>query len=62
VWNDLLPGIMSVGFSVCVFLYAWIADIHRIQRLNTLEPPQIDSLSEAEDAGVEPVFMARDAG
>jgi hypothetical protein len=44
VWNDLLPGIVSVGISVCVFLYAWVADIHRNQQLETMEPPQLAHL------------------
>jgi hypothetical protein len=46
--NDFLPGIVSVGFSVCVFLYAWLADIRRIQRLNAPEPPEMEPLSEIE--------------
>jgi hypothetical protein len=46
VFNDLLPGIVSVGFSVCVFLYAWISDIRQIQRLETMEPPETEPLFE----------------
>ena len=45
--NDLLPGIVSLGFSVCVFLYAWL-DIRRSQRLHPYESSQTDALPEIE--------------
>jgi hypothetical protein len=44
VINDLLPGIVSVGLCVCVFLYAWISDIRQIQRYETMEPPETEPL------------------
>jgi hypothetical protein len=44
VFNDLLPGIVSVGLSICVFLYAWISDVRQIQRLETMEPPETEPL------------------
>jgi hypothetical protein len=59
VWNEFLPGIVSVGISVCVFLYAWIADIRRIQRLDTPEAAEFNP--EIESVGVE-LSLARDVG
>jgi hypothetical protein len=32
--NDFLPAIVSVGILVGVFLFAWVSDVRRIQRLN----------------------------
>jgi hypothetical protein len=59
VWNEFLPGIVSVGISVCVFLYAWIADLRRIQCLDTLEAAEPNP--EIERIGVE-LSLARDVG
>ena len=60
MWNDFLPGIVSVGISVCVFLYAWISDIRRIQRLDSQEPPQIEPLFDIESTCAEPLSMSTD--
>ncbi len=35
--NDFLPAIVSVGIVVGVFLFAWISDVRRIQRLSAPE-------------------------
>ena len=35
--NDFLPAIVSVSILVSVFLFAWISDVRRIQRLNAPE-------------------------
>jgi hypothetical protein len=55
VWNDFLPGVVSIGFSVCVFLYAWISDIRRIQRLDALKPSELEPLSNVDAGGLEPL-------
>jgi hypothetical protein len=35
--NDFLPAIVSLGIVVGVFLFAWISDVRRIQRLSAPE-------------------------
>jgi hypothetical protein len=35
--NDFLPAIVSLSILVGVFLFAWISDVRRIQRLNAPE-------------------------
>jgi hypothetical protein len=35
--NDFLPAIVSLGIVVGAFLFAWISDVRRIQRLNAPE-------------------------
>jgi hypothetical protein len=45
--NDFLPSIVSIGLSLCVFLYAWL-DIRSIQRLHAAEPPHTETLAEIE--------------
>ena len=35
--NDFLPAIVSVSILVSVFLFAWISDVRRIQRLSAPE-------------------------
>jgi HAMP domain-containing protein len=32
--NDFLPAIVSLGILLGAFLFAWISDVRRIQRLN----------------------------
>jgi hypothetical protein len=48
VWNHLLPGIVSVGISVCVFLYGWVADLAERQRIENMDPAQIDLHADGE--------------
>jgi HAMP domain-containing protein len=35
--NAYLPAIVSLGILVGAFLFAWISDVRRIQRLSTPE-------------------------
>jgi hypothetical protein len=35
--NDFLPAIVSLGILVGAFLFAWISDVRRIQRLSAPE-------------------------
>jgi hypothetical protein len=57
--NDFLPAIVSVGILVGVFLFAWISDVRRIQRLNAPELMQTRVLSEIEsEESVEPLLMS----
>jgi hypothetical protein len=35
--NDYLPAIVSLGILIGAFLFAWISDVRRIQRLNAPE-------------------------
>ena len=35
--NDFLPAIVSLGIVVGAFLFAWISDVRRIQRLSAPE-------------------------
>jgi hypothetical protein len=35
--NDFLPAIVSLGILVGAFLFAWISDVRRIQRLGAPE-------------------------
>jgi hypothetical protein len=53
VLNDFLPAIVSVGILVGVFLFAWISDVRRIQRLNAPELVQSRVPSEIERYSVE---------
>jgi hypothetical protein len=56
--NDFLPAIVSVGILVSVFLFAWISDVRRIQRLNAPELMQTRVLFEIESESVEPFSMS----
>jgi hypothetical protein len=56
--NDFLPAIVSVGILAAVFLFAWISDVRRIQRLNAPELMQTRVLSEIENESVEPLLMS----
>jgi hypothetical protein len=56
--NDFLPAIVSAGILVGVFLFAWISDVRRIQRLNAPEPVQTRVPSEIESESVEPLSMS----
>jgi hypothetical protein len=56
--NDFLPAIVSVSILVSVFLFAWISDVRRIQRLNAPELMQTRVLSEIESESVEPLLMS----
>ena len=56
--NDFLPAIVSVGILVGVFLFAWISDVRRIQRLNAPELVQTRVSSEIESESVEPLSMS----
>jgi hypothetical protein len=58
VLNDFLPAIVSVGILVGVFLFAWISDVRRIQRLNAPELVQSRVPSEIESESVEPLSMS----
>jgi hypothetical protein len=53
VLNDFLPAIVSVGILVGVFLFAWISDVRRIQRLNAPELVQSRVPSEIKSYSVE---------
>ena len=55
--NDFLPAIVSVSILVSVFLFAWISDVRRIQRLNAPELMQTRVLSEIESESVEPLSI-----
>ena len=35
--NDFIPAIVSLGILVGAFLFAWISDVRRIQRLSVPE-------------------------
>jgi hypothetical protein len=56
--NDFLPAIVSVGTLVGVFLFAWISDLRRIQRLHAPELVQTRVPSEIEGERVEPLSMS----
>ena len=56
--NDFLPAIVSVGIVIGVFLFAWISDVRRIQRLNAPELMQTRVLSEIESESVEALSMS----
>jgi hypothetical protein len=56
--NDFLPAIVSVGILVGVFLFAWISDVRRIQRLNAPELMQTRVLFEIESESVESLSMS----
>jgi hypothetical protein len=56
--NDFLPAIVSVGIVIGVFLFAWISDVRRIQRLNALERMQTRVLSGIESESVEALSMS----
>lgn len=56
--NDFLPAIVSVSILVSVFLFAWISDVRRIQRLNAPELMQTRVLSEIESVSVEALSMS----
>jgi hypothetical protein len=56
--NDFLPAIVSVSILVSVFLFAWISDVRRIQRLNAPELMQTRVLSEIESESVEALSMS----
>ena len=55
---DFLPAIVSVSILVSVFLFAWISDVRRIQRLNAPELMQTRVLSETESVSVEALSMS----
>jgi hypothetical protein len=55
---DFLPAIVSVSILVSVFLFAWISDVRRIQRLNAPELMQTRVLSEIESESVEALSMS----
>ena len=55
---DFLPAIVSVSILVSVFLFAWISDVRRIQRLNAPELMQTRVLSEIERESVEALSMS----
>jgi hypothetical protein len=48
--NDFLPAIVSVGILGGVFLFGWISDVRRIQRLNA---PELDGSWVIENRTVE---------
>jgi hypothetical protein len=56
--NDFLPAIVSVGILVGGFLFAWISDVRRIQRLNAPELIQTRVLFEIESESVESLSMS----
>jgi hypothetical protein len=56
--NDFLPAIVSVGILVSVFLFAWISDVRRIQRLNAPELMRTRVLSEIESESVASLSMS----
>jgi hypothetical protein len=56
--NDFLPAIVSVGIVVGAFLFAWISDVRRIQRLNAPELMRTRVLSEIESVSVEALSMS----
>ena len=56
--NDFLPAIVSVSILVSVFLFAWISDVRRIQRLNAPELMQNRVLSKIESVSVEALSMS----
>jgi hypothetical protein len=57
--NDYLPAIVSLGILIGAFLFAWISDVRRIQRLNAPELMQTRVLSEIEsEESVEPLLMS----
>jgi hypothetical protein len=56
--SDFLPAIVSVSILVSVFLFAWISDVRRIQRLNAPELMQNRVLSEIESVSVEALSMS----
>ena len=56
--NDFLPAIVSVSILVSVFLFAWISDVRRIQRLNAPELMQTRVLFEIESESVESLSMS----
>jgi hypothetical protein len=56
--NDFLPAIVSVGILIGVFLFAWISDVRRIQRLNAPELMQTRVLSQIESESVGPLSMS----
>ena len=37
MWNEFLPAIISLGILAGAFLFAWISDVRRIQRLSAPE-------------------------
>jgi hypothetical protein len=56
--NDFLPAIVSVGIVFGAFLFAWISDVRRIQRLNAPELMQTRVLPEIESVSVEALSMS----
>ena len=62
MWNDFLPGIASIGIAACVFLYSWISDMRRMQRLDTLEPPQFEPLFSVDSANLEQLSTPEEVG
>ena len=56
--NDFLPAIVSVSILVSVFLFAWISDVRRIQRLNAPELMQNRVLSKIESVSAEALSMS----
>jgi len=56
--NDFLPAIVSVGIVIGVFLFAWISDVRRIQRLNAPELMQTRIISEIESVSVDALSMS----
>jgi hypothetical protein len=52
VSNDFLPAVVSAAILLGCFLFAWISDVRRIQRLTA--PEHVETIpSEIGSAGVE---------
>ena len=49
--NEFLPAIVSLGVLAGAFLFAWISDVRRIQRLNAPEPGDINMLIDGPEQG-----------
>ena len=49
--NEFLPVIVSLGILAGAFLFAWISDVRRIQRLNAPEPGDINMLIDGAEQG-----------
>jgi hypothetical protein len=55
--NDSLPAIIAVGILIGVFLFAWISDARKIERLDGSELGQTRLPSEIESESVEPLSL-----
>jgi HAMP domain-containing protein len=49
--NAYLPAIVSLGILVGAFLFAWISDVRRIQRLNAPEHSDRNMVIDGQEIG-----------